>query len=140
MKPKKNKDYLKIPLLPRSLWEKEEQFVELQRSYRVYKKVFLFSKKYGRNWYYDKEIICTLILPAGTTIYTGHIERLRKMRADQAIVVDLCGETKAHSERLQSFKYPLDEMVFPQRPFSSFKKSCSSGIHFFVTEQEAKDW
>ena len=107
----------------------------------------------------------TRILPAGTLIVWkslrgGIVAKLRipdaakrshafgrKCRAEYAEVIEMfqadgtpfTGEgTSAHDI---DFKYRVGETVKPEKPFSDdWQNECESGIHFFITREEAADY
>jgi hypothetical protein len=71
----------------------------------------------------------------------------RKCRAAKAKVLRLETrdghrfEGEVHSSWDESFRYRVGETVTPQRDFNpDFRVECSSGIHFFITRQEAEDY
>lgn len=118
--------------------EKDKSFIEIQQPTIVYKKVRI--KNYT-------PIIATLLLPEGTILYTSEQGfRRRKLRASQAIVLELRTMRSnrllqtAKSEWDNSFRYRVDEFVFPKKPFCRKKQECASGIHCFATEAEARKW
>jgi hypothetical protein len=61
----------------------------------------------------------------------------RKCRAEYAFVLSNGGGVAKHSE---SFKYPKRGKVKPDSFDPDPRVECSHGIHFFITEQEAKDY
>ena len=68
----------------------------------------------------------------------------RKCRCDKAIVLevqDVDGnevDKPAYSTYTLTFKYVKGETVIPKEPFEEDRfKECASGIHFFITRQEA---
>ena len=65
----------------------------------------------------------------------------RKCRAEFAEVLEIKGSDIAKSLHDNSFVYKVGETVKPKLPFDDdWTKECASGIHFFLTEQEAKDY
>ena len=67
----------------------------------------------------------------------------RKCRASKAIVLEIkdsVGKTyeQGFSQRSLDFIYTVDKTVDPEKPFEEDRwNECSSGIHFFITRQEA---
>ena len=79
-------------------------------------------------------VICTLRIPAAAK-RSNAIGR--KCRAEYAIVIDGEG-TSIHDE---AFEYKIGETVRPTTPFDGNRwEECASGIHFFLTEEEAIDY
>ena len=79
-----------------------------------------------------KGVICTLRIPADAlrSNSTG-----RKCRASYAIVV----EGEGVSSHDSSFIYRVGETVRPCEPFDENRwEECASGIHFFITREEAE--
>lgn len=72
----------------------------------------------------------------------------RKCRADRAVVLEiqeLDGNplygVEVRSFRDVNFKYRVGETVTPTEPFDDDRlKDCASGIHFFITRQEAVNY
>ena len=89
--------------------------------------------------------IVQLLIPedAKRTSATG-----RKCRADKANVVKIWNldRTESKLEEVYSshdndFKYKVGEEITPKEPFCEDRwNECSSGIHFFITFQEAVDY
>jgi len=78
--------------------------------------------------------ICTLKIPfeAKRSNASG-----RKCRAEYAIVISGEGVSQHDS----SFVYRVGETVRPREPFDEDRwNECGSGIHFFLTEEEAKEY
>ena len=77
-------------------------------------------------------VICQLLIPkeAKRSNATG-----RKCRAEYAVVLEGEGVSKHDN----SFKYRVGETVRPRELFSENRwEDCSSGIHFFITREEAE--
>ncbi|MGL4232670.1 MAG: pentapeptide repeat-containing protein [Casimicrobium sp.] len=63
----------------------------------------------------------------------------RKCRCSEAIVLEIIGGEFATSIHDKSFVYRLGETVFPEQPFcENWQDECASGIHFYITEEEAR--
>ncbi len=78
--------------------------------------------------------ICKLEIPADARRFnaTG-----RKCRAEFAKVLEGEGISRHDS----TFKYVVGEIVRPREPFDPDRwNECSSGIHFFLTREEAEDY
>jgi hypothetical protein len=61
----------------------------------------------------------------------------RKCRAESAFVLSSTGATSTHR---WTFAYPKRGTVTPDKYDPDPRVQCSHGIHFFITEQEAKDY
>ena len=78
-------------------------------------------------------MICKLRIPAEAkrSNATG-----RKCRAEYAVVL----EGNGFSQHDPGFEYRVGETVRPREPFDDDRwNECASGIHFFLTRQEAED-
>ena len=65
----------------------------------------------------------------------------RKCRAEYAKVIEIIGADKAISQHDNSFIYKVGDIVGPTTPFDEdFTNECSTGIHFFITLEEAKNY
>lgn len=70
----------------------------------------------------------------------------RKCRCSKAIVLEITGKNgkplkKAKSQYDNEFEYRVGETVQPTKPFDEDRwNECASGIHFFITKQEAIDY
>lgn len=66
----------------------------------------------------------------------------RKCRADRAHVLAIYGsgnEGVAYSTHSATFAYRVGETVTPVEPFDEDRwNECASGIHFYVTREEAE--
>lgn len=84
-------------------------------------------------------IIATLLIPAGARRSHG---TERKCRAEFAKVLSLGeGVLTAHSIHDPSFSYTVGEIVRPTEPFDTNRwNTCTSGIHFFITREEAEEY
>ena len=85
------------------------------------------------------EGVCTLLIPkeAKRLNATG-----RKCRAEFAIVLNLPEDvTIGHSIHDDTFVYEVGQRVTPKEPFCEDRwAECSSGIHFFITREEAENY
>ena len=81
------------------------------------------------------DAICKLRIPADAKRVGGLVGR--KCRAEFAVVL----EGEGFSRRDPKFKYVVGETVRPKGAFNdSLVSECESGIHFFITRQEAEDY
>ena len=65
----------------------------------------------------------------------------RKCRAEYAQVIEIIGANEAISQHDNSFTYKVGDIVRPTTPFDEdFTNECSTGIHFFITLEEAKNY
>ena len=79
--------------------------------------------------------ICKLRIPADAKRVGGLVGR--KCRAEFAVVL----EGEGVSKHDPYFKYLVGETVRPKEAFNdSLVSECESGIHFFITRQEAEDY
>jgi hypothetical protein len=104
----------------------------------------------------DLAIAMTRILPEGQLIgykkcRNGVIVKLqipakakrshafgRKCRAEYAKVLHIYGATEAVSTYDQTFVYHKGEIVRPDKWDDDWTNECSSGVHFFITREEAE--
>ena len=104
----------------------------------------------------DLAIAMTRILPEGQLIgykkcQNGIIVKLqipakakrshafgRKCRAEYAKVLRIYGATEAVSTYDKSFIYRKGEIVRPDKWDDDWTDECSSGVHFFITREEAE--
>jgi hypothetical protein len=104
----------------------------------------------------DLAIAMTRILPEGQLIgykkcRNGVIVKLqipakakrshafgRKCRAEYAKVLHIYGATEAVSTYDQTFVYRKGEIVRPDKWDDDWTDECSSGVHFFITREEAE--
>ena len=79
--------------------------------------------------------ICKLRIPADAKRVGGLVGR--KCRAEFAVVL----EGEGFSKHDPQFEYTVGQVVKPSEAFNdSLVSECESGIHFFITRQEAKDY
>lgn len=66
----------------------------------------------------------------------------RKCRAEYAVMLDAMGVTDGRSKHDSGFVYPLTPgaVIRPDGYDPDWRVECSKGIHFFLTEEEARDW
>ncbi len=99
----------------------------------------------------DETVVITLRIPQGTKYYAGFEEGLNKCRAAYAVVLKTPAtdrlyvslwESGLHSKNggRQPFYYTEGKTVEPRSGFSRRSHCCESGIHFFKTEEEAKNY
>jgi hypothetical protein len=62
----------------------------------------------------------------------------RKCRAEYADVLEIIGADKAYSGHDENFVYEVGKRVIPSAYDEDFLNECSSGIHFFITKEEAE--
>ena len=62
----------------------------------------------------------------------------RKCRAEYVDVIDVIGSDVAISNHDGKTEYRIGERVMPDRFDESWQNECSSGIHFFITREEAE--
>ena len=78
--------------------------------------------------------ICKLMIPAEAKRIGGLVGR--KCRAEFAIVI----EGDGFSNHDKTFAYKKGETVRPKKPFTESQEECASGIHFFLSREEAEDY
>jgi hypothetical protein len=65
----------------------------------------------------------------------------RKCRCDKAVVLALSQGVEGRSQHIHDFIYRVGETVVPREPFNNdIRKECASGIHFFITREEAEKY
>jgi len=79
--------------------------------------------------------IAKLRIPAAAKRVNAYSSR--KCRAEYAFVLSSSGASAKHA---QTFKYPKRGKIVPDSYDPDPRVECSHGIHFFITEQEAKDY
>jgi hypothetical protein len=85
--------------------------------------------------------IATLVIPSAAR----RVNKLgsRKCRAEWAVVTKVEGARGdvACSAYDPTFIYSVGDTVRPREPFNDdIREECASGIHFFITRQEAEDY
>ena len=90
-------------------------------------------------WKKCKEgIIVKLLIPADAKRNNAFG---RKCRAGFAKVLEIFGAEIAYSQYDSNFTYKVGEIVKPIEPYcEDFTKECESGIHFFITREEAEKY
>ena len=126
---------------------------ELEKDIIAYKAAFIVVYKNGE--YIAKPVVVKLLIPAGALVTTGFKRKpsmpminFNKQRANMAIVKKIYSydmkyayksSTIAHSNYAHYFTYRVGEKVVPAiipfdvNPFAE----CSSGIHFFISKEQA---
>jgi hypothetical protein len=129
------------PLIEAATPTERPHIVRLIKPLTVYKKVISRI-----SWPDNRMTVIELELPVGTLICTSSLNKSSgyygvKLRANQARVVKVFDKSaKApFASYDQSFKYRVGELVKPRHPFSVGNEQCASGIHFYLTYQEARD-
>lgn len=98
----------------------------------------LIVYKSGRNG-----TLITLRIPAGAKRSTAG---MGKCRAEYAIVLSIVDRNDkpvevAYSQHDSLFEYKVGALVRPMSPFDENPwRECASGIHFFYTQAEARNW
>jgi len=65
----------------------------------------------------------------------------RKCRASKAVVIEIIGAEEGISINKSDFIYRKGETIIPEQPFDEDRwNECSSGIHHFITREEAEQW
>ncbi|AVG46664.1 hypothetical protein [Acanthamoeba polyphaga mimivirus] len=112
---------------------------------RVYKKVICHSKK---NHIYDAEAIAELIIPSGSTIIRSYYS-YGKMRTNNVYVKNITDmndeiiddDFECYSPSFGNLKYNVGSYVRPDEPLDvDINAVCTSGIHFFLFKQSAKNY
>jgi hypothetical protein len=81
------------------------------------------------------EVIVTLTIPESAR--RSHAFG-RKCRAEFALVTAIEGAEVAYAKYDRYFTYRVGGTVRPTEPFcEDFTQECASGIHFFITREEA---
>jgi hypothetical protein len=85
--------------------------------------------------------IATLLIPSAAR----RVNKIgsRKCRAEWAVVMDIEGasDATACSNHDPTFTYTAGGTVRPREPFDDdVREECASGIHFFITRQEARNY
>ena len=80
--------------------------------------------------------VVTLVIPAGALINIPAETLKHKYRASSAYVAAGSGR----SYRNLAFIYTLGEVVRPRFGFDNYDAICASGIHFFLSPDEAKNY
>ncbi len=108
----------------------------------VYKKA-----RYRDEGGYSESCIVTLEIPAKAQ-RSQDICNDFKCRASEAKVLKieappgnvLNKKTKAYSTKDNNFFYTVGKTVKPRKPFDTSGQACASGIHFFMTREDAENY
>ena len=81
-------------------------------------------------------VLCKLLIPDGAKRFNA---AGRKCRAERATVLELEGAEVGYSGHDITFEYRVGRIVTPREPFDEDRwNECASGIHFFITREEAE--
>ena len=88
-------------------------------------------------------LIATLYIPSSAQRSSATTRKCRASKAKVIAITDATG--KAYNEGFSNYKsgfiYKVGEYVEPTKPFNPDRwNECASGIHFFITRQEALDY
>lgn len=110
----------------------------------------VFKKVYVKDGRWETPVVALMEIPAGTTVFVGFrssYSKSRKCRAEEAIVHGLfyrdetpCFVPVAESMHAPRFRYWAGKIARPTEKFSQIRDECQSGIHFFTTFEEAKNY
>lgn len=107
------------------------EFHVVEQDFIGYKKVVVGTQR---------EII-ELLVPRGALIYISSFcgGMLDKCRVSEAVVVK---QKAVQAEGLyrRGYEYYLGKWCAPEKQFSARFKQCESGIHLFLTKQQARDF
>ena len=81
--------------------------------------------------------IITLEIPIGSKVFSINN---KKRRANKAKVIDMQGETELSSRYNTDFKYHVGDEIDIIDFNDNYNAECSTGIHFFLTRDEAKNY
>lgn len=126
-------------------------FVRTNINVRGYKKTYLYEKSKIGNYFIKKhEFITVLRIPYHTPCFVSF--HTSKFRAAKAEVIEHYAYNKYTKTVKKTdikttasgfdcdFKYTIGKIVKPRNSFSKAQDTCSSGIHFFVSMNDAKRW
>ncbi len=137
---KEKLDYLQTHL-------KEGKKAKLREFFTLDKELKVFKKLSSIAAMSSAPVIANLIIPKGTMIYVGHVGFTGelKLRAEKALVQSIreaSGVRHSHGFSIHDkrFMYQKWETVRPTEEFSKLHSSCQSGIHFFLTLNEAWEY
>lgn len=121
------------------------RFLTTTESHLVFKKVIANYNKDNEEY-----MVALLEIPVGTRVYVGTSywpSVPRKCRAEKAIVhgfFDLhgnpCFEPILSSMHSPRYRYWAGKIARPSEKFSTFSEECESGIHFFTSFEEARNY
>jgi len=84
-------------------------------------------------------VIAKLLVPSGAKRTASLVGR--KCRAEYVKVLEIIGgEKEGYSLFNTSFKYCVGKKVVPNKYDDDIRVECSSGIHFFLTREEAEKY
>jgi hypothetical protein len=89
-----------------------------------------YKKAYGGK-------IITLEIPVGAKVFSINNN---KRRTNKAKVIDMQGETELSSMHDNSFKYHVGDEIDIIDFDENYNVECSTGIHFFLTREEAENF
>jgi uncharacterized protein YjbI with pentapeptide repeats len=81
--------------------------------------------------------IITLEMPIGSKVFSIHN---KKRRTNKVKVIDMQGEAELGSIRDNSFKYHVGDEIEITDFDERYNVECSTGIHFFLTREEAEEY
>jgi co-chaperonin GroES (HSP10) len=81
--------------------------------------------------------IITLEMPIGAKVFSINNN---KRRTNKAKVIDMQGETEFSSMHDNSFKYHVGDEIEIKDFDERYNVECSTGIHFFLTREEAENF
>ena len=81
--------------------------------------------------------IITLEIPIGAKVFSINND---KRRTNKAKVIDMQGETELSSWYNTNFKYHVEDKIEIKDFDEMYNVECSTGIHFFLTRKEAKNY
>ena len=85
----------------------------------------------------DEGKIITLEMPVGAKVFSINNN---KRRTNKAKVIDMQGETELSSMYDASFKYHVGDEINIIDFDDNYNVECSTGIHFFLTREEAENF
>lgn len=85
-----------------------------------------------------EDIIVTLEIPKGAIVFSINNE---KCRTNKAKVIDISDNNKiAYSIYDNDFKYEIGKEIEAEDFNMQYNRECTTGIHFYRTEEEAENW
>ena len=85
----------------------------------------------------DEDKIITLEIPIGAKVFSINNN---KRRTNKVKVIDMQGETELCSMRDANFKYHVGDEIDIKDFVERYNVECSTGIHFFLTRDEAESF
>ena len=84
------------------------------------------------------DVLVKLLIPEHAKRSSG---TSRKCRASEVVVLNIIGADEAYSKYNSDFVYRKGETVKPVEAFDEDRwNECSSGIHHFISKEEAQQW